>query len=222
MLAPSRRVPRPSAALVVAFAALFTALGGTGYAALKITGKNVANSSLTGLDVRNKSLGPQEIKPDGLGGAQINESALGAVPSAQHAATADTATKALDADKVGGIPAAELMTKVPRAHEANISAYENFPNGSILGTLPDVQPGTYVVMAQLDYFNPGVLGAETCTLHVPGFNDTTTFAVGAGESEAITLQEVVTSDTVFMPSVSCTSDGTDDAEGGSIIAIRLD
>ena len=30
----NRRIPRPSAAFVVAFAALFTALSGTGYAAL--------------------------------------------------------------------------------------------------------------------------------------------------------------------------------------------
>ena len=32
----------------MAFAALFTALGGTSYAALKITGANVANGTLTG------------------------------------------------------------------------------------------------------------------------------------------------------------------------------
>jgi hypothetical protein len=222
MLALSRRIPRPSTALVVAFAALFTALGGTGYAALKITGKNVANSSLTGLDVKNKSLGPQEVKPDSLGGDQISEAALGTVPSAQHAATADAATKALDADKVGGLAPTDLMLSKPRAYEANIASTTNFPNGSTLGTLPDVPPGTYVVMARLAYHNPGVTGAEWCTLHVPGSDDDVSFTVGASESEAITLQEVVTSVSVFMPSVSCSSDGTDDTDGGSIIAIRVD
>jgi hypothetical protein len=140
MLALSRRIPRPSTALVVAFAALFTALGGTGYAALKITGKNVANSSLTGLDVKNKSLGPQEVKPDSLGGDQISEAALGTVPSAQHAATADAATKALDADKVGGLAPTDLMLSKPRAYEANIASTTNFPNGSTLGTLPGRAP----------------------------------------------------------------------------------
>ena len=41
------RIGRPSAALVVAVMALFVALGGTGYAALKVTGKNVKNQSLS-------------------------------------------------------------------------------------------------------------------------------------------------------------------------------
>lgn len=224
----ARRIPRPSVALVVAFAALFTALGGTGYAALKITGAMVTNSSLTGVDVKNRSLGPQEIKPNTLGGNQINESMLGTVPNAEHANTADNASnaqnaaKAADADAVGGIPAAELMIKVPRAFEANIAGQTNFPNGSTLGTLPEVPAGTHVVMARLAYHNPGVAGAETCSLVVPGANDSVTFTVGAGETEAITLQEVVTSNAVFMPSVACTSDGTDDVGGGSIIAIRVD
>jgi hypothetical protein len=223
MLALSRRIPRPSVALVVAFAALFTALGGTGYAALKITGKNVANSSLTGLDVKNKSLGPQELKPDSLGGAQINESILGIVPSAQHAATADVATKALDADKVGGIPAAELMTQKTRAYEATILAVNNFPNGSTLASLPNLPAGTYVVTARLNYHNPGAVGAESCTLQVPGSDDISSFTVGAGETETVSLQEVVSSGSVFMPTVSCTSDGSDDIVGnGSLIALRVD
>ena len=46
----------PSPATVIALLALTLALGGTSYAALKITGKNVQNGSLTGADVRNGSL----------------------------------------------------------------------------------------------------------------------------------------------------------------------
>jgi hypothetical protein len=42
--------------MLVALVALFVALGGTGYASLRITGKNVKDSSLTGRDIKNDSV----------------------------------------------------------------------------------------------------------------------------------------------------------------------
>ena len=226
MSALTRRIPRPSLSLVVAFVALFAALGGTSYAALKITGKNVENSTLTGADVKNKSLGPGELKPDSLTGAQINESALGAVPEAVHAAGADNAqiaAKATDADTLGGLAPSEFMRNVPRSYESNISAANNFASDTVRGTLTDLPAGTYLVMARLSYYNPGAVGEESCTLDVPGSNDITSFTPGSGETEAITLQEVVTSDSLFMATVHCSSDGSDDIDGGgSIIALRVD
>ena len=221
----TRRIKRPSASLVVASVALFAALGGTGYAAAKVTGSMIANSTITGTDVKNKSLGPKEIKPDSLTGDQVDESALGAVPEALHALNADnaqTAVKAADADKVGGIAPADLMLNKPRAYESTIPAANNFPNDSTLGTLPNLPAGTYLVMARLNYHNPGAAGVESCTLDVPGANDASWCAVGAGISETVSLQEIVTTGSVFMPSVSCTSDGSDDTDTGSIIAVRLD
>ena len=209
----ARRIPRPTPALVVAFAALFTAMGGTGYAALKITGADVANSSLTGLDVKNASLGWKELKPDTLGGSRIDEAALGTVPSAANAANADA---------VGGIPAAQLMTVKPRAFEAPIPANGNFASNEVLGTSADLQPGTYLVTARLTYDNDGATQQESCTLHVPGGDDdiSQTFIT---DSETMVLTDVVSSDAVFNASVSCTSDGDDDAVGtGRIVAIRVD
>jgi hypothetical protein len=64
---------------VVATLALFVALGGSSYAALKITGRDVANNSLTGADVKNlrsrdvsdRSLLARDFKPGQLpAGAQ--------------------------------------------------------------------------------------------------------------------------------------------------------
>jgi hypothetical protein len=60
---------------VVATLALFVALGGSSYAALKITGKNVRNNSLTYKDVQRNT----------LGGTRIKESRLGSVPRAGRA-----------------------------------------------------------------------------------------------------------------------------------------
>ena len=205
------RISRPSPALIVAIVALFMALGGTSYAAIKITGKNVANSTLTGLDVKNRSLGAQEHKPDSLGGAQINEALLGTVP------------KAADADTVGGQPASAFMLKQPRAFEATIPANQNFANDATLGTLADLLPGIYVVTAKLTYENDTATATSTCTLHVPGGNDATTFSHDTTNSETIMLQKVVSSGAVFSPSVSCESDGSDDIIGtGNIVAVRVD
>jgi len=41
---------------------MFIALGGSSYAAIKITGSNVANSSLTGADIKNSSLTGSDVK----------------------------------------------------------------------------------------------------------------------------------------------------------------
>ena len=53
---------RASYANVTATIALFLALGGTSYAALTVTGKNVKNSSLTGADIKRSSLTTSDIK----------------------------------------------------------------------------------------------------------------------------------------------------------------
>lgn len=211
----SRRIPRPSAALVVSFAALFAAMSGTGYAALKITGKDIAKNTVTHKNVKNKTLRGGDHKPNSLGGKQINESKLGTVP---HAA------KASDADTVGGQPASAFMLKQPRAFEAPIPATSGFANNAVLGTLADLQPGTYVVTAKLTYDNDGNADSQTCTLHVPGGNDTTTFTTDVTDMESLTLQKVTTSNAVFSPSVSCTStlDNDDTVGAGNIIAVRVD
>ena len=47
---------------VMATIAVFVALGGSSYAAITITGKNVRNSSLTGGDIRNSSLTTLDVR----------------------------------------------------------------------------------------------------------------------------------------------------------------
>lgn len=71
----------PSASTAVALLALFVALGGTGYAAVKINGKNVKNKTIAGREFKNNT----------LTGKQIRESKLATVPKAKSATTADTA-----------------------------------------------------------------------------------------------------------------------------------
>jgi len=80
-----------SYANVVATLALFVALGGSSYAALSLTGK----------DVRNRSLSGRDIKRNSLAGREIREGSLRAVPRARNAL------------RVGGLTAQRLLLKCP-------------------------------------------------------------------------------------------------------------
>jgi hypothetical protein len=89
------RAPRLTYANVTATLALILALGGTTYAATRITSQQIANGTIRGVDV----------KKDSLTGVQINESKLGPV---------NRARSAKDADGMAGLPAAawEKTTRI--------------------------------------------------------------------------------------------------------------
>ena len=68
----------PSYSNVMATAAMFIALGGTSYAAVKITGAEVRDGTLTGRDVRNGSLSGRDVRNGSLRSADI---APGQIPA---------------------------------------------------------------------------------------------------------------------------------------------
>jgi hypothetical protein len=72
--------------------AVFIALGGTSYAALQLTGRDIRDGSLTGRDLRRET----------LGGTRIKESRLGVVPRARNA------------ERLNGVTAARLLVHCPR------------------------------------------------------------------------------------------------------------
>jgi hypothetical protein len=61
-----KRLGRPSPATLISVLALFVALGGTGYAAVKINGKNIKNNSIAGKKVKRNTLGSREINEEKL------------------------------------------------------------------------------------------------------------------------------------------------------------
>lgn len=103
------KVPRPrlTYANVVATLALFVALGGSSYAALKISGRDIKAHTITG----------QKIKPNTLGRRQIKESSLSAVPRALNAAKLEghTAEDFLVRCPQGTLPAAGVCVET-QAH----------------------------------------------------------------------------------------------------------
>ena len=58
---PLIRIRRPSPAMVVALTALFVALGGSSYAALKIGTKDLKNGSVTSAKIRDGTIGSRDI-----------------------------------------------------------------------------------------------------------------------------------------------------------------
>ena len=92
--------------------ALFIALGGTGYAAVTITGSNVRNSSLTGADVRNSSLTSGDIRNRSLLGIDFK---LGQLPTGARGPKGDPGTPgAAGAPGAPGAPGAGVGTITTR------------------------------------------------------------------------------------------------------------
>src|SRR6185437_11522198 len=112
------RIKLPSPSMAISLLALFVALGGTGYAAVKINGKSIKpgtitgskfkNKTLTGSKFKNKTLTGGKLKSDTLTGTQIKESTLGTVPRADVATTAGTASALSESAKAGFLSSADV------------------------------------------------------------------------------------------------------------------
>jgi hypothetical protein len=104
-----------SYANVIATLALFVALGGSSYAALTITGKQIRNNTVRSTDIRNGTLQARDVRVDALGGSSIIESSLARVPDADMLDGLDSSAferagaKAADADRVDGLDSTELQ-----------------------------------------------------------------------------------------------------------------
>lgn len=128
-------IRRPSPALAISVIALFVAMGGTVYAAGKISGKAIKVKSLPGNRLKPRSVPANRLKPGALSGlsgsaaqitgAEINELSLGQVPEAAHAETAGKAQSAIEAETA--------QNAIEAVNAATV-------NGHAAGCLPGTQP----------------------------------------------------------------------------------
>jgi hypothetical protein len=96
---------------VVATLALFIAIGGSSYAALRVGSRDIVDNSVRSRDVRNNSLRSRDlrnlaitgrdIRHNALGGEQIREATLGPVPLAANA------------DRLSGVTIFALKVRCP-------------------------------------------------------------------------------------------------------------
>jgi hypothetical protein len=90
------KLGRPSHATVVAYLALFVALGGSAYAVGNLAKNSVGpkqlkKNAVTTAKVKNEAITGAKVKKGTLTGAQINVATLGIVPTAQTAESSRTA-----------------------------------------------------------------------------------------------------------------------------------
>ena len=115
---------RPSPAMIVALLALFVALGGSSYAAVKIGARDIqrgavgtraiANNSIRSGDIRNATVSGADVKDDSLTNADIDNEHLNAksAETAARATTAATATTATSASTANSATNADNAGKL--------------------------------------------------------------------------------------------------------------
>jgi len=138
---------RPSRA--ISAAAIFVALGGTGYAAATVGSAQIKNNSVRGKDVRNSNLTGKDVARNSLTGSDVAESRLGKVRSAVRADSAGTAGAA---GGLGGAASAGLLS----TGKATTSGLVKLP---AVGTSPATSPER--VLLRQGPFTIGVKCHET-------------------------------------------------------------
>lgn len=136
------RLGRPSPALVISIVALVMAMGGTGYAALKLPKNSVGSKQL-----KKNSVTGSKVKNGSLTGADLKLSALGTVPAASNAANA---THAGTADSAGN---ANTVNQIHESGMKTASAGQDVPiltDGPLTFSLNCKSTGATSVTSQID------------------------------------------------------------------------
>jgi hypothetical protein len=187
---------RPSAPLVVSFLALFVALGGAGWAAIRIPANSVGNAQLQNLSVgaaklRPNSVGVTKIAAGAVGARQVNSSQvqlrvtssclIGAIQSLTVTGNV-TCTPALPSE-YGALPQATMLG-LAQKQVASVSLPVN-PAGSSYLAIGNVQ------VAAVEGSAPQSLDVM-CTLTVTGVPSTTAhFDANLGGSNATTASGTI-------------------------------
>jgi hypothetical protein len=167
---------------VIALIALFVALGGSVYAAGKISGKTIKRHSLPG----------NRIKRNTVTGKQVKESTLHAVPEATRADTAGTANAAFSTFHNDGIDFPDSLATI--------------------GTLNIPTAGSYAINAKFWAFNVSATDSpnDQCTLTAGADVDTQRFdTTGSplGDTTPVPMQLVHTFTAPGSVALACTDGG---------------
>jgi hypothetical protein len=113
-----------SANNVLATVALFVALGGTAYAAKKVTGKNIKNNAVTSKHIKNRTIRSKDLGKGLIGSAKarpLNSVAFEAVRAAGPAGVAPNDTDYTTVATLGGIaPGAYVIFSKTDIHSDQI------------------------------------------------------------------------------------------------------
>jgi hypothetical protein len=141
-------MPRISHGTVVAYLALFIALGGVGYAAAtgSIDSREIKNSTIRSKDLRNNDVRGTDIRRDTVKGTDVDESSLGTVP---RAGAADSAA---NAGTLNGLRADQLV-RTARADKADVLPPDT--SGQMLTTtITAPAPGFLTIIGSVEAIYP--------------------------------------------------------------------
>lgn len=138
---------KPAPATIIALVALFVALGGSGYAAVTISGTQIKNRSIAG----------KKLKKNTVTGTELNESKLGTVPSASNSALlaglgpsaflGATATAA-DSDKLDGLDSTAFLGATAKASDSDkldgLDSTDFVPGSAVRRVSPITVQATYI------------------------------------------------------------------------------
>ncbi len=138
---------RLSYANVMATVAVFLALGGGAYAAIKlpkdsVTSKQIKNKSVKGKDLAGKAVKSAKIKPDAINGSKVKDDSL-------TGADIDESTLAgVDAARVGGVQVKQMSYKAG----PNTGPQQLFSLGglTVTATCPSVASDSVTLTASTD------------------------------------------------------------------------
>lgn len=214
---------RPSAPLIVSFAALFVALGGVGYAATQLPANSVGSAQL-----RNNSVGNFKLKSNAVGARKIINGSIGAnkvLPSQVQLRLASSCSS-------GAIVAVAQSGNVtctptqPNEYGTSSSA-TTLGTGATTVATQSLPAGSYLMMAYPHAVISGAAGQHVevdCTLSVPSVASSTGVPSGPNaitkslavdlasssqsQAETIPLVLPVSLASAQMATVSCTDTGT--------------
>jgi hypothetical protein len=198
---------------VVAYLALFVALGGSSYAAITVGTDQIRNNSVRsadlrdndvrGRDVRRATLTGSDLRNDSLTGDDIVESSLGTVPRAASADRAGSADSAGRADSAGN--AALLDGRDPSAFVA--SSRLRAGTGNDLA----VPAETILVWPerQITVITDGNADSDSLQLQICARNDAGTGTIGIRGMEAGSIS----------PTTVCTGDNQGGFPGSGVFAV---
>jgi hypothetical protein len=185
---------------VTATLALFAALGGSSYAAVKITGREVQNNSLTGVDIRNDSLRSGDVRDGSLRARDFKADDVPSTMPNAYSRWRAPDIGAIREERAGGGPDA-----VPDSYTA-------------IGGV-DVPAGSYVVVGKAVVANYDGTAASPVACVIPGGGieidaSRTRLAPATGNDRDVDTLAFTLIRTLREPgriNLSCTDDGQGDA-----------
>ncbi len=124
--------------MVVAVIALFVALGGSGYAAIQLNGKNLDNRSIPGKKLKKGTVTGREVKNGALSAADFNRRQLVPGPKGPPGPPGEKGEDGVEGEPgEDGEVGARAYVRVSKEGDVDTSDSKNFPPGNVHRGLAD-------------------------------------------------------------------------------------